>query len=151
MCRKSLILVLLSGLILFPCILSAEETYYDWEQVVVDSLPEASEETSNKVYVVNDSYYVTGLINSDKECVITISFPYDKVDILKQNPHIEYLNKEYNINSITYNDPYLNSEIPYEDINITTDLTSKDQIINLKILYNKQRVIKKIKNIIKGE
>lgn len=101
-----------------------------------------------KVY---DSYYVTGLINCDKECVITISFPYDKVDILKQNPHIEYLNKEYNINSITYNDPYLNNEIPYEDINITTDLTSKDQIINLKILYNKQRVIKKIKNIIKGE
>ncbi len=98
-----------------------------------------------------DSYYVTGLVSCDKNCSITVSFPYDKVDILKENPHIEYLNKEYEITSIIYSEPYLNDQIPYEDIKLITDLQSADPIINFKILYNKQRIISKIKNIVKGE
>ena len=102
-----------------------------------------------KIY---DSYYTTGLIScNNDECSITISLPYDKVEILKQTPHIEYLNREYEITSIEYNEPYLNNQIPYEDIIIKTNLSSKDQIINFKILYNKQRIIRKIINIVKGE
>lgn len=98
-----------------------------------------------------DSYYTTGLISCNEECSITVSLPYDKVDILKQNPHLEYLNKEYKINKITYNEPYLDNQIPYEDVIIYTDLNSEDKIINFKILYNKQRIISKIKKMIKGE
>ena len=40
--------------------LNAEEiTYYDWEKVEVSELPEASDSTLDKVYVVNDKYYIT--------------------------------------------------------------------------------------------
>ena len=98
-----------------------------------------------------DSYYTTGLISCNEECSITVSLPYDKVDILKQNPHLEYLNKEYKINKITYNEPYLDNQIPYEDVIIYTNLNSEDKIINFKILYNKQRIISKVKKMIKGE
>ena len=102
-----------------------------------------------KIY---DSYYTTGLIScNNDECSITISLPYDKVEILKQTPHIEYLNKGYEITSIDYNEPYLNNQVPYEDITIKTNLSSKDQIINFKILYNKQRIVRKIISIVKGE
>ena len=100
-----------------------------------------------KIY---DSYYTTGLISCNEECNITVSLPYDKVDILKEDPHLEYLNKEYKVETITYNEPYLNNQIPYEDVVIKTNLKSEDKIINFKILYNKQRVISKIKNIVKG-
>ena len=98
-----------------------------------------------------DSYYTTGLISCTEECSITVSLPYDKVDILKQNPHLEYLNKEYKINKIIYNEPYLDNQIPYEDVIINTNLNSEDKIINFKILYNKQRIISKVKKMIKGE
>lgn len=105
---------------------------------------------SHKIKIY-DSYYTTGIISCNEECIITVSFPYDKVDILKQNPHIEYLNHKYEIKEIIYNEPYLNNQVPYEDITLKTNLSSKDYIINFKILYNKQRIIEKIKAIIKGE
>lgn len=101
-----------------------------------------------KIY---DSYYTTGLISCDTECNITITLPYDKVNILSQEPRLSYLNNEYDILSLEYNEPYLDNQIPYEDIIIKTNLNSQEKIINFKILYNKQRVIKKIKKIIEGE
>ena len=51
--------ILLFSLIIFIPGLKAEENYYDWEQIEVEELPEASEVTMNKVYVNNDSYYIT--------------------------------------------------------------------------------------------
>ena len=47
-------------LILFlfvPGFLNAS-TYYDWERVQVDTLPEANKENMNKVYIKDDKYYV---------------------------------------------------------------------------------------------
>lgn len=40
------------------------ETYYDYEKIEVESLPEASETTLNKVYIVKDKYYITKKIDS---------------------------------------------------------------------------------------
>lgn len=46
--------------------LNAEEiTYYDWEKVEVSELPESSDSTLDKVYVVNDKYYITNKVSSD--------------------------------------------------------------------------------------
>lgn len=102
-------------------------------------------------YKIYDSYYLVGLISCEKECSIRISIPYNKVDILEQNSHIEYLNKAYKITSVEYGEPYLDNGIPYEDITLKTNLKSKDKIINFKILYNKQRIIKKIKKLMEGD
>lgn len=41
------------------CLNAEEITYYDWEQVEVSTLPEASSSTMNKVYINNSKYYIT--------------------------------------------------------------------------------------------
>lgn len=103
------------------------------------------------------SYYIktydciktTGIITCENNnCYIDITLSYDKIDILNQKPKIEYLNKEYSIISINYNEPYLNNNIAYQDIKLTTNLKTSNQIINFKILYNKQRIITKILDIL---
>lgn len=100
-------------------------------------------------YNTYDVYQTTGIMKCENnDCYITITMIYDKIDILNQNPKIEYLNKIYDIKSITYEEPYLNNNIAYQDINITTNLQVNNQIINFKILYNKQRIITKIKEIL---
>lgn len=95
-----------------------------------------------------DIYPTTGIINCDKSCKISLTIPYDKIDFIKNDSKLKYLNQEYEIISITYDEPYLNNDIPYEDISIETNLQSQDKIINFQILSNKQRIITKIKNII---
>ncbi len=53
---KKIIIIL--GLLLFvPGFLSAD-TYYNWEQVQVDTLPEPTKDIMNKVYIKDDKYYV---------------------------------------------------------------------------------------------
>lgn len=100
-------------------------------------------------YNTYDVYQTTGIMKCENnDCYITITMIYDKIDILNQNPKIEYLNKIYDIKSITYEEPYLNNNIAYQDLNITTNLQVNNQIINFKILYNKQRIITKIKEIL---
>ncbi len=100
-------------------------------------------------YNTYDVYQTTGIMKCENnDCYITITMIYDKIDILNQNPKIEYLNKIYDIKSITYEEPYLNNNIAYQDLNITTNLQVNNQIINFNILYNKQRIITKIKEIL---
>ncbi len=99
-----------------------------------------------------DSLPLTGLITCKETCIINITLDYSKIDILNNNPKIEYLNKEYEIDNIKYNEPYLNNGIPFEDIEISSNINIKEErIINFKLLYNKQRIITKIKNIVTGE
>lgn len=95
-----------------------------------------------------DIYPTTGIINCAESCKISLTIPYDKIDFIKDDSKLKYLNQEYEIINITYDEPYLNNNIPYEDINIETNLTSQDKIINFQILSNKQRIITKLKNII---
>lgn len=96
-----------------------------------------------------DSKNITGLIECSDTCKISITLQYNEIELLSKNPQIEYLNKKYNIENIEYNEPYLNNNIPYQDIILTSNLNLKEtRIINIKIIYNKQRITTKIKNII---
>lgn len=98
-----------------------------------------------------DSYLVSGLNKCDNDlCEIQITVPYNKIDIFALTNNIEYLNKQYRVLNIVYNDPYLDSGIPYQDIIISTDLKTEEKIINFKVLYNKQRIIRKIEKLLKG-
>ncbi len=94
-----------------------------------------------------DSYQTTGIVKCEKECFINITLPYDKVDILSKDPIIKYNNNIYEIKSINYKEPYLDKEIAYQDIELVS-FVKEEKIINFNILYNKQRIISKIKNII---
>lgn len=96
-----------------------------------------------------DSYQITGLVECTDSCYITFSLPYDKVTMLSEYPSIKYLNNIYEINKIEYSSPYLNNNIPYEDIKLYSNINfNGEKIINFNILYNKQRIIRKIINIV---
>lgn len=103
-------------------------------------------------YKTYNSFLTTGFIKCDNKCYINISLPYDKADKITLNSKIEYLNNIYNIEKIEFKEPYIENNIAYQDIKIYSELQTEKRIINLKLLYNKQRIITKIKELIlKGE
>ena len=86
------------------------------------------------------------LINEcDEECVLKTSLDYESQKIFNKNSIIEYDNKEYKINEIEYDEPYLVNGVPTTDITIKTDIKEDKKIIKVEVKYNKQRIIKKIK------
>jgi len=95
-----------------------------------------------------DYYKVVGIIECEDKCTIKFSLPYNKIDILSKSPKILYQNKEYNIEDISYSEPYLNNDIPVEDIELISNIKKDDNLIEFSIIYNKQRIINKIKNLI---
>ena len=102
-------------------------------------------------YKTYDSLNIVGIYKCEETCYIDTSLSYE--DIIKlNNPSIfKYNNKTYIIEDIIYNEPYLNNNTIYQDIQITSNLKVNKKIIKIKILYNKQRIITKIKNMIIGE
>ena len=68
--------------------------------------------------------------------------------ILDQQPRIEYQHKKIKIKKILYSEPYLSNSIPVSDVTIIVDDLSDNNIIEFKLEYNKQKIIKKIKNIL---
>ena len=101
---------------------------------------------NKKIYNVKE---VVGLNEcEDNLCKISITLNYEELDILKENPEIVYAKKKYRIKKVEYQEPYLNNGIPVEDLQLETDI-KEEKIIRLKIYYNQQRIIDKIKeNII---
>lgn len=95
-----------------------------------------------------DVYNTTGIVKCDETCGINITLPYNKTDILNNESYIKFQNEKYSINIIDYEEPYLNNDIPLEDIVLYTDMKTEAKVINFQILYNKQRIITKLKNII---
>ncbi len=95
-----------------------------------------------------DTEKVTGLINCQDTCQISLTLPYDKINIITNDSYISYNNEIYSIKNITYNEPYLNGEIAYEDIVFDTNLITDKSLINFTILSNRQKIFTKIKNII---
>ena len=84
----------------------------------------------------------------EEECTLKTTLNYEEERILSKNPIIKYNSKTYKINKIIYDEPYLSNEIPVTDVTIETDLKEENKILKISIYYNKQRIIKKIKNII---
>ena len=82
---------------------------------------------------------------NEEKCILKTTLSLEEQDILNNNPIIIYDQKEYKINEIEYNETYLSNNIPVTDISIDSELKEKKQILKIKIKYNKQRIIKSIK------
>ena len=96
-----------------------------------------------------DKKELVGLNNcKNNSCQIKITLNYEDMKILDQNPSILYKKNKYKIKDIVYEEPYLNNGIPVNDITIITDNITNNKIIDFKIIYNNERIIKKIKNLI---
>ena len=83
---------------------------------------------------------------TNKSCQIKFTLAYDEKDVLNKDPQISYLGKTYQIDDISYEEPYLSNGIPVEDIAIKTSIKSEDNMISIKLIYQKQRIIDLLKS-----
>lgn len=96
-----------------------------------------------------DQYKTLGITqNKNNKCLINVSLPYNKITDLKKTL-IEYKNEKYKIKNISYNETKIKDNIPYEDVTITIENKCQEQVADVKILNNKQRIIYKIIKIIR--
>lgn len=95
-------------------------------------------------YKTYDTKNIVGIYKCEEYCYIETSISYEDINKIDKSSIIEYKNNNYKIEDILYSEPYLNNNIAYQDINIKCCLKEKDKIVKVKILYNKQRILKKI-------
>lgn len=97
-----------------------------------------------------DLLNVTGISECEEMCTINFSFPYSNVNVLEYDDlRLIYMDEIYEIKEIIYSEPYLNNGVPFQDIELVTSISGEsEKIINFRLLYNKQRIIEKLKNVI---
>jgi hypothetical protein len=100
-------------------------------------------------YHIYDYKEMVGLSEcNNKSCTIKMTLSYENIDIMNKNPEIVINNKIYQIKKITEDEPYLLNGIPSTDITLEINPIKTSNIAKFKIRYNKQRITKKIKDII---
>ena len=92
-------------------------------------------------YKTYDSLQIIGIYTCNDGCYIDTSLSYEYITKIDNPKLLEYQNKNYKIEEIIYNEPYLNSNIPYQDLKIISNLKTSKKIVKVKLLYNKQRII----------
>lgn len=102
-------------------------------------------------YKTYDSLNIVGIYKCEDTCYIDTSLSYEYITKLDNLSIFKYKSKIYKVEEIIYSEPYLNNGVPYQDIKIKSNLKVEGKVVNIKLLYNKQRIITKIKNIITGE
>ncbi|MCM1052853.1 MAG: hypothetical protein NC483_02615 [Ruminococcus sp.] len=91
---------------------------------------------------IYDNYQTKGYVTCNSDCFINVMIPsnitFDKISINSKNMEYIVLKKELKLDE--------ENLISYFDLTIKTNLVLNDkEIINLNFYYNKQRIIKKIK------
>ena len=96
-------LLLIFSLLIFIPVLNAEEnTYFDLPQISVESLPTASEDTLNTIYIYNNKYYVT-ILNAGSNRQLQVGDNICNIDINISIPDDYGANiTGYNAGSRTY-------------------------------------------------
>ena len=89
-----------------------------------------------------------GYISCEEECHINLSLPYKDLNIVNDNTIIEVDHKRYKPTEILYKDISIENNIPYQNIQINTEIKD-EKIVEVKLLNNKQRIIKKVFDIIR--
>lgn len=100
---------------------------------------------STIIVKIPDVYSTIAIVTCSEECSLKINIPSTKMDMLNQNLYISYKNKEYKVKEFQIDDLVIENNIPIAKVILESDLKiSKSNFINIKLLYNKQRIIKKI-------
>ena len=101
-----------------------------------------------KIYSV---YKTLAVINCEDTCYIETSIPSTKSELIDKDIIIEYDNHKYQVNKVYLEDIIEQDNQLFLKVKIDSNLTAeKNKIINIKILYDEQRIITKLKNIMKG-
>ena len=101
-----------------------------------------------KIYSV---YKTLAVINCEDICYIETSIPSTKSELTEKEIKIEYDNHKYKVNKVYIEDIIEQNNQLYLKLKIDSTIPAeRNKIINIKILYNEQRIITKLKNIMKG-
>lgn len=101
---------------------------------------------------IPDTKTFTALITCQEDCQIELLIPSNQMDLLNHHPTLVYQDKTYHITNINIAELTFNNDIPAAKVIITSDLkVSMANFINIKLQYNKQRIINKIINLIIGK
>lgn len=96
-----------------------------------------------------DSYELVGLKNSNDTNLVDIIIPYNKVNIFEGKIYIIYNHEKHYIKDIKYGEVNIIDNIPYINLSLQLDFEIDKEVINFRVFYNRQKIINKIKKIIK--
>ena len=101
---------------------------------------------------ISDSTSFTGIIECQENCQIELLIPSNQMDLLNQHPTLVYQDKTYHITNINIAELTFNNDIPAAKVLITSNINvSFSNFIDIKLQYNKQRIITKLYNLIIGK
>ncbi len=102
-------------------------------------------------FKIYSTYKNLAIISCEEKCYIETSIPSTKSSLLDKELELEYENKRYKVNNVYIEDIIEQDNLIYLKIKIDSDLNlEKNKIINIKLLYDQQRIISKVKTIMKG-
>ena len=87
---------------------------------------------------------LVGEVECDEECIIKSLLNYEDTSLIDQELYIEYENNRYKVNEIHAVNTEVLDNNAFEEIELKTDLKTKNKIIKYKILYSHKRIIQKI-------
>ena len=94
-----------------------------------------------------ETYDSLELISYYEDNSYKIIIPINEKDKLKES-YILYKENKYKIYDVKYSEPIYDNNNYYYEVEFKSDLILEENIVSIKIINNKQRILKKIKNII---
>ena len=94
-----------------------------------------------------ETYDSLELISCYEDNNYKIIIPINEKDKLKES-YILYKENKYKIYDVKYSEPIYDNNNYYYEVEFKSDLILEENIVSIKIINNKQRILKKIKNII---
>jgi len=94
-----------------------------------------------------ETYDSLELISYYEDNSYKIIIPISEKDKLKES-YILYKENKYKIYDVKYSEPIYDNDNYFYEVEFKSDLILEENIVSIKIINNKQRILKKIKNII---
>jgi len=94
-----------------------------------------------------ETYDSLELISYYEDNSYKIIIPISEKDKLKES-YILYKENKYKIYDVKYSEPIYDNDNYFYEVEFKSDLVLEENIVSIKIINNKQRILKKIKNII---
>lgn len=99
-------------------------------------------------YYTYDTKELILIQECEEECYLKTTLNYEEQTIFEKDTIIKYKNKNYKIDEINYEEPYLVNGIPVSDVIIKTNINDDKKVLKIEVKYHKQRIINKIKEIL---
>lgn len=99
---------------------------------------------NQKIY---DVYNTLGYINND---YLIVNIPVSSPDTISQMEYIKIDNQKYDLKIASISEIMLdqNSLVNYQELRFKVDKFYENQVMNVTIYYNKEKVLEKLKKII---